>query len=275
MDYIEVNIGNFGDMDPEIILAHMAEMGFESFSQPDGILQGYIREDSYNAPAIASFLQLMQDEYGILFAIQKIPAQNWNALWESAYEPVTVAGKCLVRAPFHAPVQGMKYEIVIEPKMSFGTAHHETTSLMLELLMNEDLEGKRVLDMGCGTGVLAILAHKMHAAQVVAIDNDDWAFTNARENVTGNNAGTVRVIRGDSSAIPPADYELIVANINRNVLLNDIGVYAGWLSHGGVLLMSGFYEEDLPLIKDAAEMAGLGYVGHMTNNNWTGAKFVK
>ena len=146
---------------------------------------------------------------------------------------------------------------------------------MLEFMMAENLGGKRLLDMGCGTGVLAILAHKMQAAQVVAIDNDDWAYANAVENMISNNAGNVTVIQGEKEAIPDPEYDLIVANINRNVLLNDIPVYAGKLPVGGVLLMSGFYEQDLAQIRMSAELAGLTYVSHKSANQWTGAKFIK
>ena len=275
MDYLEVNLSNFRDFDPEIVLAHLAELGFESFSESGCNLQGYIREDKYNATEVEAYLQQMNDEHGIRYAFQKIPAQNWNALWESAYEPITVAGKCQVRAPFHSPVAGIQYDIVIEPKMSFGTGHHETTSLMLELMMLENLEGKRVLDMGCGTGILAILAVKMLAAAVVAIDNDEWAFSNARDNVVNNEAGEVKVIQGEVSAIPPPEFDLIAANINRNVLLNDIPVYTSCLKPSGVLLVSGFYEQDLDQIRNVAELAGLQYVSHKSANHWVGAKFIK
>jgi ribosomal protein L11 methyltransferase len=275
MDYIEVTLSNFGNFDPEIILARMSGLGFESFSETDDAMQGYIREETWNESEVEEFLQQIKAEHGIQYAIQKIPAQNWNALWESAYEPVTVAGKCQVRAPFHQPVPGMQYDIVIEPKMSFGTAHHETTSLMLEMMMTEELKDKRVLDMGCGTGVLAILAHKMQATEVVAIDNDDWAYANAPENVAANDAAAIQVIMGDASAIPLPEYDLIVANINRNVLLNDIPVYARFLKPHGALLLSGFYSGDLDLINEAARNAGLQYFSHKTANNWIGAKFVK
>jgi len=275
MDYIEVNISNFQHFDPEIVLAQLAELGFESFSESECTLQGYIREDLYKATAVEAYLQQMQAEQGIRYTFQKIPAQNWNALWESGYEPVTVAGKCEVRAPFHVPTAGMQYNIVIEPKMSFGTAHHETTSLMLELMMLEDLKEKRVLDMGCGTGVLAILAYKMQAAKVVAIDNDDWAYANALENMINNDAVRVNVIKGEVSAIPHQKYDLIAANINRNVLLNDIPEYANRLKQHGVLLMSGFYEQDLNQIRVVAEQAGFHYVNHKSANRWVGAKFVK
>ena len=159
--------------------------------------------------------------------------------------------------------------------MSFGTAHHETTSLMLEMLLEQDLAGKRVLDMGCGTGVLAILAHKMKAKQVVAIDNDDWAFANASDNMEKNSATAVTVIQGDLSSIPLPAYDFIIANINRNVLLNDIPGYAGCLNPDGVLMMSGFYEQDLEQIRLVSEQSGMRYVSHKVNNHWVGAKFVK
>ncbi len=275
MDYIEVSMTNFGDFDPEIAMAQLSGMGFESFAETDSGLQGYIGEDDYREVPVIAYLQQMFDEHGIVFALKKIAAQNWNAIWESAYEPVTIAGKCQVRAPFHNPELGMQYDIVIEPKMSFGTAHHETTSLMLELLLAEDITGKRVLDMGCGTGVLAILAYKMQAAQVVAIDNDDWAFANATDNMLKNEAAPVMVIQGEVSSIPSPGYDLIIANINRNVLLNDIPAYAGFLNRKGTLLVSGFYEHDLDQIRQVADQAGLLYVGHKTANQWVGAKFVR
>jgi ribosomal protein L11 methyltransferase len=157
--------------------------------------------------------------------------------------------------------------------MSFGTAHHETTSLMLELLMLEDVTGKRVLDMGCGTGVLAILARKMHADKVVAIDNDEWAYANALDNMEKNDVSSVTVIQGAAGDIPLPAYDLILANINRNVLLHDIRVYAKSLNAPGVLLVSGFYEADLEQIVAASADAGLHYVSHKTENSWVGAKF--
>ncbi len=275
MVYIEFNIRNFQDFDPEIIMAQLSELGFESFTETDDTLQGYIREDLYDASVVGAYMQQLRTDHAITVDMQEIQPQNWNALWESAYDAVTIAGLCQVRAPFHQPQPGIAYDIVIEPRMSFGTAHHETTSLMLELLLDEHPEGCRVLDMGCGTGVLAILAHKMKAAQVVAIDNDDWAYANALDNMNNNNAGEVNVIQGDASIIPLPAFHLILANINRNVLLNDIPVYAGCLADHGTLLVSGFYEQDLEMIREVAVMSGLIYVSHKSANQWVGAKFVK
>ncbi len=275
MDYIEISMTNFRDFDPEIVMAQLSGMDFESFTESETGIQCYIREDLYNESLITGYLNQLHDDHGVVSESRKIIAQNWNSIWESAYEPVTIAGKCQVRAPFHQQTGGIQYDIVIEPKMSFGTAHHETTSLMLEMLLEEDLSGKRVLDMGCGTGVLAILAHKMKAKQVVAIDNDDWAFANASDNMEKNSATSVTVIQGELSSIPLPAYDVIIANINRNVLLNDIPGYAGCLNPDGVLMMSGFYEQDLEQIRLVSEQAGLRYISHKVNNHWVGAKFVK
>ncbi len=275
MDYFEVSISNFTGFDPEIVIAQLAGMDFESFTESESGIQCYIREDLYQVEPVNNYLNQLIEAHGLRYAVKKIPAQNWNAIWESEYEPVTIAGKCRVRAPFHPPLESITYDLVIEPRMSFGTAHHETTSLMLELLLLEEVKGKRVLDMGCGTGVIAILAHKMLAAQVVAIDNDDWAYSNALDNMEKNDALDVTVIQGEAGDIPLPEYDIIVANINRNVLLNDIHVYAGFLKPSGVLLVSGFYEQDLDQIISASETAGLRYVSHKSDNKWVGARFVK
>ncbi len=275
MDYIELSITNFTGFEPEIVIAQLAELGFESFTESEAGIQAFIREDMFDETLAKAYLQQVCNDHGLRYSIQKIAEQNWNALWESAYEPVVIAGKCSVRAPFHPPAAGIQYEIVIEPRMSFGTAHHETTSLMLELLMQEEVKGKRVLDMGCGTGVLAILAHKMAAAQVVAIDSDAWAYSNAIDNMEKNDTRAVMVIQGEVDSIPAPGFDVIVANINRNVLLSDIPAYVGHLNKHGVLLVSGFYEQDLDHIKSAAASSGLHYINHKTDNNWVGAKFVK
>jgi|GEM_PF-2869 len=274
MDYIEISITDFTGFDPEIVIARLVELDFESFVETDSGILGYISEDVYRELPVSAYLQHICNEHGLKVSVQKIGSQNWNALWESAYEPVIIAGKCRVRAPFHAPLAGIPYEIVIEPRMSFGTAHHETTSLMLELLMMENVKGKRVLDMGCGTGVLAILAYKMGAAQVIAIDNDEWAFSNALDNMKKNEAEDVTVIRGEADGIPGPEYDFILANINRNVLIRDIPVYAGFLKANGILLMSGFYEEDIGQIRTTSEKSGLQYVSHKSDNKWVGAKFM-
>jgi len=275
MDYYEFKISAIpGDL-REILMAGLSAIGFESFQEEEDSLSGYIPAEVYNSRKVMSYLKKRSKESGIVYGYKLVKAENWNALWESQYQPVTIDKKCLVRAPFHEPVPGMRYDIVIEPKMSFGTAHHETTALMIYMLMKEKLRKKRVLDMGCGTGILAILAWKMGAAAVDAIDSDEWAFLNAKDNILKNNAPSIAVIQGDGKTIPAGNYDLILANINRNVLLADIPRYARHLAPSGILLMSGFYEEDLGKITKKAEKELLGLMASETRNHWVAAKFVR
>ncbi len=275
MDYIQVSVTGISGDGGEILMARMAELGFESFTETEDGLQGFIPVDLYDEQAVCGWLQKYSTESGIFFRKELVKAQNWNAIWESGYEPVVIEGRCMVRAPFHEPKPGVEFDLIIEPRMSFGTAHHETTSLMISMLMEEGVAGKRVLDMGCGTAVLAILAHKMNARSVVAIDNDEWAYANAQDNIVRNDAKPILVLQGDASAIASPAYDLIIANINRNILLQDIPVYASTLAPGGVLLMSGFYEDDLLSIQAAAGEAGLKFISHRVINSWTGAKFTR
>jgi ribosomal protein L11 methyltransferase len=275
MTYIEVSIKNLQDLDPEIIVAFLGELGFESFSEADEILLAYCQQALYDEAETRKFLDELVAKNQIAYQVNAIEPENWNARWESEYEPVTISSICQVRAPFHPPLPEIRYDIVIEPKMSFGTAHHETTSLMVEMLLLEELEGKSVLDMGCGTGVLAILAAMKKAARVVAIDTDDWAFENATENTVRNNQGSILVIKGDASAIPEEKFDLIAANINRNVLLEDIQAYSLHMEANGILLMSGFYEEDLPQIHQKAVEHGFELTGYAVKNNWVGVKFTR
>jgi ribosomal protein L11 methyltransferase len=261
----------------DILIAELSEAGFDSFNEEEAVLFAYIRESDFNEHAIYQVLQKYPDLKDLFWSVTRMPEKNWNELWESSYEPVLVAGRCYIRAPFH-PASGIqdqasRIEIVIEPKMSFGTAHHETTSLMIEALLDEDLTGKAVLDMGCGTGVLAILASRMGASRVVAIDNDPWAVENATENVLKNNTRTIDVIQGDTTVIPPEQFDVILANINRNTLIEQIQSYATVLRKGGSLFLSGFYTEDLPALEACASANGLGIIFSRSKNNWIVAKF--
>ena len=262
----------------EILIAELTEIGFDSFNEDENSLLAYISEEFFDESVIQQVIPkypLLKDVY---WRVTRMPLKNWNELWENSYEPVLIAEKCYIRAPFH-PASGIQhlasniYEIIIEPKMSFGTAHHETTALMIEWLLGEDVSGKIVLDIGCGTGVLAILALQMGAAEVFAIDYDIWAFENASENVVRNNAGEIRVIHGDVNDIPEKPFDLILANINRNVLLNQVQTYSNALKAGGTLLMSGFYSEDLPVIREQAAEQGFRFVDAREMNNWIVAKF--
>jgi len=275
MEYYEFKFQGIPETMKEIIMAELSELGFESFLEEQDGFNGYIPVFAYQKKKILSFLEKRSQALGFTYEQRKIKAENWNAIWESQYEPVLIDDKCLIRAPFHDSLPGILYEILIEPKMSFGTGHHETTSLMIGMLMKEQVEGKRVLDMGCGTAVLAILACKMAAKAVCAVDPDEWAFQNAKDNILKNNVPRIFVIQGDVKSIPEGEYDMILANINRNVLIDDIPVYSQHLSHSGILMLSGFYLEDLPLISAHAKENKLKFVNSESRNQWVAAKYSK
>ncbi|MBK9358634.1 MAG: 50S ribosomal protein L11 methyltransferase [Bacteroidales bacterium] len=252
----------------ELIMARLGELGFESFEETGEGLLAYIPSSEFD-PAILNNPDLWPEGIDVEYTWAVIPEQNWNAVWEENFEPVTLAGRCHIRAPFHPVIPGIEYEIIIEPKMSFGTAHHETTALMIEYLLEEPVEGLTVLDMGSGTGVLAILAAMRGATDITAIDNDEWAYRNAIENVERNKSRGISVYLGDAGLLNnDKKFDFIIANINRNILLKDIEVYCKSLEKGGTLLMSGFYFEDIAAISDAAALSGLTYQGHKERNKW-------
>jgi len=278
MKYYEITV-TFSEVFPwkEIFVSLLADLGFESFAdgETDEVLLAYIDENHYDAEKVQSFFEQHKSNTDFHYLIQEIEQQNWNALWESNYEPVLIADKCFIRAPFHEPNPEAEYEIVIEPKMSFGTAHHETTSLMIEFLLEEELLNKCVLDMGAGTGILAILAHLRGAAPVTAIDNDEWAYLNNIENNARNNAETIQVKLGDASLLSENEkYDIIIANINRNILLNDLPIYVKSLHNNSVIFLSGFYTgEDLEMITQKCNNLGLQLVSTKEKNKWCAAKF--
>jgi ribosomal protein L11 methyltransferase len=273
MDYIELTcFPKSGQHNTELLIAKLAEAGFESFTEDDRYICAYIPAGKFTARMESELASDMFMEFMVSFTVKRIPDQNWNAVWESEYEPV-ILENCMVRAPFHQKVPNIEFDIVIEPKMSFGTAHHETTRLMINYLLETDLKGKSLLDMGSGTGVLAILANMKGASPVTAIDNDEWAFNNALENVNNNKPGQIQVLLGDSSLLKDKQFEVILANINRNILLNDIPAYRKSLSSGGLLIMSGFYEEDLPMITNKAHECGLEFISSKIDNRWTSASY--
>jgi ribosomal protein L11 methyltransferase len=256
--------------------AELAEFGFEAFSEEeDGKLSAFIPSRSFDEMPVANFLEERSSSMGFSYQVTRIPARNWNAVWESEYDPVFISGRCMIRAPFHPPHPDALFDLVIEPKMSFGTAHHETTRLMIETVLETNIRSRKVLDMGCGTGVLAILAFKMGAAGVVAVDNDEWAFANAIENTARNNTGEIIVIKGDASAVKEGDFDIIMANINRNVLLGDLPAYQVLLARGGVLILSGFYTADLQAIIEKASSLDLHSTGFRELNKWVVATFTK
>ena len=278
MKYYEIAV-SFSELFPwkEILVSLLADLGCDSFADGEGedILLAYISEDNYNEKDIKTLLEQYQSEINIRYKIHEIEQQNWNAVWESNYEPVMISDRCFIRAPFHQPNPNAEYEIVIEPKMSFGTAHHETTSLMIEFLLEETLQNKSVLDMGAGTGILAILAHLKGAAPISAIDNDEWAYLNNIENNARNNAEPIRVKLGDAALLTENEkYDIIIANINRNILLNDLPDYMKVLNKNGVIFLSGFYVgEDLEMITKKCCELGLLSVSVKEKNGWCAVKF--
>lgn len=269
MSYLEIKFSPVANEEIQsLLIADLFELGFDSFNQEENALLAYISDDIYHEDLLKEML-ILENHSEINITIGILEDKNWNKEWESNYQPVTIAGKCYVRAPFHPPHSNFSYEIVIEPKMAFGTAHHETTSLMAEWLMKLDVRGKMVMDMGCGTGILAILANKMGASGVIGIDNDEWAWRNARENFRINGLDEELVYLGDASLIQAEAYDIILANINRNVLLQDIKEYSMGLRTGGQLLLSGFYQRDAEAIQPVAFSCNLKFIGMESLHDWT------
>ena len=259
----------------EILIAELGELGFESFVEQEDGVKAYIQKGDWNEGILDGVFVLSSSEVEIEHTFKEIAQVNWNAEWEKNFDPIVVDDTCAVRAPFHK-AYNVPYEIIIEPKMSFGTGHHETTFMILSYLLKHDLEQQTVLDMGCGTSVLAILAEMRGAGRVDAIDIDEWCVENSEENIQHNNCKNIKVQLGDASAIPSQEtYDTIIANINRNILLTDMPVYERALKKGGTLFLSGFYQNDLPLISEACEKLGLSLVDSKERNEWIAAQFVK
>ena len=270
---------SFSNPDNEILkdmfMELLGEIGFDSFMDTDEGFDAFCQEPLLNDEELNDIMQMEQFANVKLIKKELIPDQDWNATWEASYEPVIINEFCRIRAPFHKVEGSYKYDLIIEPKMSFGTAHHETTSQIIELMLQSDFTGQNLLDMGSGTGVLAILAKKLGSAMTVAIDNDEWAYRNALDNIRLNDENEIIVELGDASSLNDRQFDVILANINRNILLRDMKEYVKCLVDGGKIFFSGFYEEDLVLITKEAERLGLTYSNHVTKNNWTAAVFVK
>lgn len=275
MEYVEVTCiphnGDQGSID--LLTAILGQLGFESFVEDVDKLLAYIPSAEFDSSLLEDDSLKLAGNFSYSWTV--IPDRNWNAVWEENFEAVTIDGRCHIRAPFHPANPDIEYEIIIEPKMSFGTAHHETTAMMIRYLLELDLKNKKVLDMGSGTGVLAILAALKGSMEITAIDIDEWAYNNAIENIQRNNKEYINVLLGDASLLKEQEFNVIIANINRNILLNDIPVYAGCLTDNGQLLLSGFYIEDLDAIKSCALSEGLSFISHKEENRWVAACFEK
>lgn len=257
----------------DILIAELGELGFESFQENDEGVLAYIQKNDWHEGILETVPILKNTQFDIHFSQKEIPQENWNSDWERNFNPIQIDHQCAVRAPFHEKPE-VEFDIVIEPKMSFGTGHHETTRMMLQFILEEDFEGKSVLDMGSGTGVLAILAAMKGAARIDAIDIDTWCYLNAKENAERNDCGKIDVYEGDVRLLGGRKYDVILANINRNILVGDIPVYAQNLTENGTLFVSGFYEEDLPVITKKCGKHGLRFKKNIEKNRWVAAKYV-
>lgn len=280
-EYIEVSITitPFSEENADIVTAEISELPFESFSTEGNVLKCYIQKELYDPQALKVVLSgLDYPDFTLEYSANLMPAVNWNAVWESQFTPIVVDNKCTIKASFHEGLKKTRFNITIDPKMAFGTGHHQTTYMMCRaLLQNEEaVRGKVVMDMGCGTAILAILAAKMKASQVYGIDIDAIAAISAYDNARLNRVGTrIETYCGDASLLQRNTYDIFLANINRNILLQDIPTYAACIRKGGLLFVSGFYLEDMPMIVGMATSVGLNYVSHDTMDNWCCIKFSK
>ena len=261
------------DLGSEILVAELGELPFESFVESDFGVTAYIQKQFWNETILEEVQILNSPEFIISYTIEEIEQVNWNEEWEKNFEAIDVDGKCHVRAPFH-PKTNAEFDIIIEPKMSFGTGHHETTHMMIQHLLDTDVAEMQTLDMGCGTAILAILAEMKGAKPIDAIDIDNWCYLNSIENAERNNCKNITVYEGDADLLKDKKYDLIIANINRNILLNDMQSYVDCLNPKGTILFSGFYTEDIPFIDASCIEKGLTFVKKLERNNWVSLKYV-
>lgn len=258
----------------EILIAELGNVGFESFVENEDGVTAYIQQNDWNSAILDTIYILNSDEFKVTYTHKEVEQTNWNAEWEKNFNPIQVNDTVSIRAPFHEN-PNLPYDIVIEPKMSFGTGHHETTHMMVQHLINLDLENKKVLDMGCGTGILAIFADMKGAQPIDAIDIDNWCYLNSIENVQRNKCSNISVYEGEASLLENKNYDIIIANINRNILINDMKTYASCLNEQGTLLLSGFYKEDIPIIEQETAKYNLNLERVIERNNWVALKYTK
>ena len=276
MDYYKITVISNDPELREISIAELADVGVESFDEFEGGINVYMPEPVFDEAPIKDVFEGEIFAGKVSYTVERIKSENWNAVWESGYKPVIVDGKCIVYTSFHRDLPPAEYKILINPEMTFGTGHHETTHLCIEALLKLDLNDKTVLDMGCGTGVLAVLAAMKGATAVTAVDNDPTAAENAAENIKLNEVADKAVaLVGDAKALSGKRFDIIVANINRNVLLSDTEIYADCLSKAGTLILSGFYKEDVPLILDEAESRKLSNSAESFRNGWACLQLTK
>lgn len=278
MKYTVVNFSSadIQEWQKDLLISELGGMAFDSFEETDDGFKAYIPTEQLDVLALESLLLKTVEGYTIDYSIEDIPYQNWNEIWESNFKPIVVDERCYVRATFHPSDPNYPIELVIEPKMAFGTGHHQTTSMMISFLLDNDVENKSVLDMGCGTGILAILASKKGASNILAVDNDEVCIENVRDNMQLNKVKNIQCEVGSVEKIEEKEFDIIYANINRNILLDHMPMYANSLPLGGELYLSGFYDgEDLQLLQKAANKYNLEFLDKKTTDNWCAARFTK
>jgi ribosomal protein L11 methyltransferase len=264
------------DYQQDLLINALGEIGFDTFEEVDLGFKAYIPVDDFDDDVLKETVSPYRDMFTFSYDITHVPQKNWNEVWESNFEPMQIRDQIYVRATFHPSRPESAYEIIIDPKMAFGTGHHQTTTMMMDLLLSADIKDKNVLDMGCGTGILAILAAKLSAKNITAIDYDPVCFDSTIENAALNHIDNIVPLCGSKEAIPNDDYHIILANINRNILLDQIQRYSEVLLSDGEIYFSGFYETpDLEMITDEARKHGLKYISHLKMKDWVAAKFVK
>lgn len=272
----EIPIRSWNSNEREILLAKLSQIGFEGFVEKEDLIQAYVREEDF---AGESFNQLIDDLSGagmhVQYRFHETADQNWNEEWEKKFLPVVIREKVLIRAPFHDTGNDLPCTLIIEPKMSFGTGHHHTTRMMIEAIMDQDLTGKKVLDMGCGTGVLGIYACQRGAEWVLGLDHDQWAYENALENVERNGAVAMEVRLGNVGNLEGHMFDVVLANITRNTLVLDMPEYYKHLNSGGLLVVSGFLSEDVQFVLNAAYQCGMDHQSTREESNWISLSFVK
>jgi len=274
MDYTEVNFKANSEQ-AEILIALLDDAGFEMFEEYEGGLKAYLPAKKFSRSDLDETLKSLEALGGIEYHVSAIEDKNWNEEWEKNYPPVFIDKKIYVRTSFHPSKEKVEYEILIDPKMSFGTGHHDTTSVMMQQMLAIEFDGRQVLDMGCGSGILSIFASMRGAASVEAIDIDEWAYRNAVENCKANRVSNVTVVQGDANAISGQAYDIILANINRNIILEDLEKYVKKLVPGGHLLVSGFLQEDEAIINDAATRLNLKGSSTKRSGNWSSIHYKK
>ncbi len=263
------------ELGSEILIAELGETAFESFIETETGVSAFVQKDLWTEDILNDIYILENPEFKINYTFEEIEQVNWNEEWEKNFSPIDVDGICHVRAPFHEATNAT-YEIVIEPKMSFGTGHHETTHMVIQHLLELELTNKKTMDMGCGTAILAILAEMKGAQPIDAVDIDNWCYLNSIENTERNNCKHISVYEGDATWLKQGQkYDLFIANINRNILLNDMTSYVNCMNDNATLLLSGFYTEDIPAIQECCENLGLTYLSKKERNNWVALKFEK